>query len=193
FSLYYKSLSPLMAAGGLAMSYPESTLPATQESSDPILGDGTGRSPHGARYPQTGYLLDNAAREAPVRFSALSVLFDETTIRHLTGCGVAPGWRCLEVGAGGGSIANWLADRVGADGSVLATDIDPRFLESLQRANLEARRHNIAVDPLPEAAFDLIHARLVLMHLPERDIALARMIAALKPGGWLLEEEYDTT
>jgi 2-polyprenyl-3-methyl-5-hydroxy-6-metoxy-1,4-benzoquinol methylase len=137
----------------------ESTLPTTQEGFGLILSDPTGRATRDERCAHTGYLLEHAGREAPIRFAALSVLFDETTIRHLTKRGVAPGWHCLEVGAGGGSISNWLADRVGADGSVLATDIDTRYLESLQRPNLEARRHNIAVDPLPEGEFDLIHAR----------------------------------
>jgi SAM-dependent methyltransferase len=75
----------------------------------------------------------------------------------------------------------------------MATDIDPRFLESLNLPNLEVRRHNIATDPLPEGAFDLVHARLVLMHLPERERALACMISALKPGGWLIDEEYDSS
>jgi SAM-dependent methyltransferase len=97
------------------------------------------------------------------------------------------------VGGGSGSIATWLADRVGPEGHVLTTDIDPRFLESLNLPNLEVRRHDIASDPLPEAAFDLVHARLVLMHLPEREKALARMISALKPGGWLVDEEYDSS
>jgi SAM-dependent methyltransferase len=146
----------------------------------------------GARSGQTGYLLGNADREAPIRFAALSALFDPGTIRHLEQRGVGRGWHCLEVGAGSGSIASWLADRVGPTGRVLATDIDPRFLESLKRPNLEVRRHDIAVDPLPEAAFDLVHARLVLMHLPDREKALAHMISALKPGGWLVDEEYDS-
>jgi SAM-dependent methyltransferase len=141
----------------------------------------------------SSYLLDNATREAPVRFAALSELFDPGTIRHLRERGVGPGWHCLEVGGGGGSIASWLADRVGPTGRVLATDIDPRFLESLNLPNLLVQRHNIAADPLPEAAFDLVHARLVLMHVPEREQALARMISALKPGGWLVDEEYDSS
>lgn len=138
------------------------------------------------------YLLDNAGKETPARFAALSALLDPGTIRHLEDRGVAPGWHCLEVGGGSGSIASWLAHRVGPTGHVLATDIDPRFLESLHLPNLEVRRHDIATDPLPEAAFDLVHARLVLMHLPERETALARMISALKPGGWLIDEEYDS-
>jgi SAM-dependent methyltransferase len=138
------------------------------------------------------YLLDNAGREASARFDALSVIYDGDTIRHLEDRGVGEGWQCLEVGGGGGSIAGWLADRVGPTGRVLVTDIDPRFLESLSAQNVEVRRHNIATDPLPESAFDLIHARLVLMHVPEREQVLARLVAALKPGGWLVDEEFDS-
>jgi SAM-dependent methyltransferase len=138
------------------------------------------------------YLLANSGSETQKRFAALSELFDPGTIRHLDSCGVSRGWRCLEVGGGGGSIASWLADRVGPTGHVLVIDIDPRFLESLKHPNIEVLRHNIATDPLPDADFDLVHARLVLLHVPEREQALKRMISALKPGGWLVNEEYDS-
>jgi SAM-dependent methyltransferase len=138
------------------------------------------------------YLLANSGSETQTRFASLSELFDPGTIRHLDSRGVRRGWRCLEVGGGGGSVANWLADRVGPTGHVLATDIDPRFLETLKHPNIEILRHNIASDPLPEVAFDLVHARLVLLHIPQREQALERMIAALKPGGWLVAEEYDS-
>ncbi|HEX7157744.1 MAG TPA: methyltransferase domain-containing protein [Edaphobacter sp.] len=137
------------------------------------------------------YILDNARKEAADRFPALSASFDPGTIRHLEDLGVGPGWQCLEVGGGGGSIAAWLAARVAPTGHVLATDIDTRFLESLNLPNTEVRRHNIAADPLPEAAFDLVHSRLVLIHVPEREQALRRMIAALKPGGWIIDEDFD--
>jgi SAM-dependent methyltransferase len=139
------------------------------------------------------YLLDNAGREASARFSALAAILDRGTIRHLEERGISSGWHCLEVGGGGGSIASWLAARVGPAGLVLVTDIDPRFLESLQVPNLEVRRHDIVNDALPDAAFDLVHSRLVLLHLPERENALARMVAALKPGGWLVDEEFDSS
>jgi SAM-dependent methyltransferase len=139
------------------------------------------------------YALDNAAKEASGRFDALAAIYDPGTIRHLEQCGVSSGWQCLEVGGGGGSIAAWLAARAGPAGHVLVTDIDPRFLESLHSPNLEVRRHDIVNDALPEAAFDLVHSRLVLLHLPEREKALARMIAALKPGGWLVDEEFDAS
>lgn len=68
--------------------------------------------PSGARSSaDSSYLLDNAGREAPARFAALSAEFDPVTIRHLEHCGVGPGWRCLEVGGGDGSIANEITFR----------------------------------------------------------------------------------
>jgi len=140
----------------------------------------------------TNYIFDNAAeREAALRFSSLEVLHDPHTTRHLLATGVGKGWRCLEIGGGSGSIGRWLADRVGAEGHVLMTDINPSFLTDLGRTNLEVRRHDVGTDPLPEAAFDLIHTRLVLIHVPQRDAALPRLFSALKPGGWLLIEDYD--
>ncbi|HMI50792.1 MAG TPA: methyltransferase [Candidatus Saccharimonadales bacterium] len=140
----------------------------------------------------SAYILDNADPAVPARFDALSTLYDRATIQCLENCGVGPGWTCLEVGGGGGTIASWLAARVGPSGHVLVTDLDPRFLAGLNFSNLEVRCHNIVTDPLPEAAFDLIHARLVLVHLPARETVLKRLIAALKPGGWIIDEEFDS-
>jgi SAM-dependent methyltransferase len=144
------------------------------------------------RSAQGDYLFSNSGREAPTRFAALSELFDDATVLHLKKCGVERGWRCLEIGAGGGSIANWLSRRVGRSGHVLATDIDLRLLQSLKPPNVEVRCHDICADALPRGTFDLAHARLVLLHLPKREEALINMISALKPGGWLVVEEYDS-
>jgi SAM-dependent methyltransferase len=140
---------------------------------------------------KNGYALDNSHIQAGDRLAALDQLFDPGTIHHLEDRGVASGWQCLEVGGGTGSIATWLSERVGPSGRVVVTDINTRFLDALQRPNLEVRKHNIVTDPLPEGAFDLVHVRLVLMHVPERDAVLSRLIKALKPGGWLVDEEYD--
>ena len=137
------------------------------------------------------YVFDNAADQTRTRFDALEHIFDEGTIRHIEARGIGEGWTGLEIGGGGGSIAAWLARRVGPTGRILATDIDTRFLEMLCVPNLDVRRHSAASDPLPLAAFDIVHARLVLMHLPERTTVLQRMIAALKPGGWLVVEDFE--
>lgn len=104
---------------------------------------------------------------------------------------VKAGWRCLEVGAGGGSIAAWLGQRVGPSGQVVATDIDPRFVAALAAPYVEVRRHDIAHDDLEAGALDLVHARAVLEHLPEHERALDRLVGALRPGGWLLVEDTD--
>jgi hypothetical protein len=105
------------------------------------------------------YVFDNAVTaETDVRFSGLEATFDPSTIRYLTGVGVTEGWVCWEIGAGGGSIARWLAERVGPAGSVLATDIDPRFIPASQLGQLEVVHHDVTTDEIPAARYDLIQA-----------------------------------
>lgn len=137
------------------------------------------------------YALDNAWDKARQRLQLLEQHLDPMTRRRLSALGVGTGWRCLEVGGGGGSVARWLCERVGAAGHVLATDIDTRFLEEIRAPNLEARRHDLTGEDFPEAAFDLVHTRWLLHHLPHPEQAIRRMVAALRPGGWLLVEEVD--
>lgn len=142
---------------------------------------------------ESPYLLDNRKEEAGDRFTALADLYDPVTIRHFDTLGVGEGWRCLEVGAGGGSVVRHLSERIGPTGRVMATDIEPRFLEPLaELGNVDVARHDVVVDPLPEAEFHLIHARLVLVHIPERLVAIRRLVQALRPGGWLLIEDAET-
>ncbi|HKV43972.1 MAG TPA: methyltransferase domain-containing protein [bacterium] len=137
------------------------------------------------------YAFDPTWIHARQRLRGLEQLLDAGTIRRLEALGVAEGWHCLEVGAGGGSIAEWLCQRVGRAGYVMATDLDTRFLGALTMPNLDTRRHDIASDDLPERRFDLVLSRLVLEHIQEREKALRRMLSALKPGGWLVCEDTD--
>ena len=137
------------------------------------------------------YVFDNAAPQAASRLAVLAEVFDPGTIRHLAARGVGAGWRCLEIGGGLGSITRWLSGRVGAQGRVLTTDIDTRHLQAMRMSSVDVREHDILVDSLPEESFDLAYARLVLEHLVDPDTAIARMIAALKPGGWLLVEDFE--
>lgn len=139
------------------------------------------------------YVFDNSAPQARARLAALAEVHDAGTIRHLLARGVSDGWTCLEIGGGGGTITRWLSDRVGSAGYVLTTDIDTRFLATVGRANVEVRRHDILADPLPDARFDLAYARAVLEHLPDPDLAIDRMVTALKPAGWLVVEDMEAT
>jgi SAM-dependent methyltransferase len=140
---------------------------------------------------QDGYLLDNRQVEAGTRLAALAALFDPPTFRILDRVGVAPGWRCWEVGAGGMSVPAWLAGRVAPSGSVLATDLDLSWMPAEDRGAVEVMVHDVGTDPPPPGSFDLVHARLVLVHVPRREEAMAAMIGTLRPGGWLVVEDAD--
>jgi len=131
--------------------------------------------------------------EERARLRLIEELNDPATTRRLSSLGLISGWRCLELGAGAGSIACWLAARVAPSGQVVATDIDPRFLQNTTRPNLEVRRHDIRTDALECDAYDLVHCRNLLVHLPDPEQIARRMVAALRPGGWLVAEEPDFT
>ena len=137
------------------------------------------------------YVFANSDSIASQRLQLLAEIFDPVTRACLQRTGIAPGWACWEVGAGYGTVAQWMHEQVAPEGHVLATDLDPRFLARLAQHNLRVMRHDIVDGPLPKESFDLIHARLLLCHLPARERVLDRMIDALKPGGWLVIEDFD--
>jgi 2-polyprenyl-3-methyl-5-hydroxy-6-metoxy-1,4-benzoquinol methylase len=138
-----------------------------------------------AKPQQSGYAFQHTWQQERARLAALEAHCDPWSIANLETLDIQPGWRCLEVGAGGGSIAAWLCERVGPRGQVVATELETTFLETISAPNLEVRRHDITCDPLEEAAFDLVHVRAVLAHLPARAAVLRRLVVALKPHGWL--------
>jgi len=135
------------------------------------------------------YVFDQSWSREQQRLDALAGLYDEGSIEGFTRLGVGHGWRCLEVGAGTGTLARWLRDAVGPNGYVLATDLDTRFVEAFASLNLETRTHDVVSDPLPECDFDLVHARAVLEHLSEREAVLQKLIRAVRPGGWVFVED----
>ncbi|TLP50916.1 methyltransferase domain-containing protein [Microbispora tritici] len=138
------------------------------------------------------YVYDSDWQLETRRLLANQVIWDAGTIDHLERLGVRDGWRCLEVGAGCGSIAGWLADRSGPGGRVVAADLSTERLGWLAGRGVEVWRHDVRSDPLPAEAFDLIHARMLLQHLGEgRDAVVRRLAGALRPGGFLYVEDTD--
>jgi SAM-dependent methyltransferase len=135
------------------------------------------------------YLFNQDREQERARLAGLSAQFDSITVRHLATVGAAAGWHCLEVGAGAGSIARWLAATAGSTGSVVATDLDTQFLDDLPRPPVEVVRHDITGDPVEQEAFDLVHARAVLEHLPSRGEVVTRLVKARRPGGVLVLED----
>ncbi|HET9771438.1 MAG TPA: methyltransferase [Acidimicrobiia bacterium] len=138
------------------------------------------------------YLFGHDWAQERRRLALLEQIYDGGTRHLLSRLPLPADAHCLEVGAGAGSIALWLCDQVGEGGRVVGTDLDVEFLsERAAGTKLEVRRHDVVTEDLEKEAFDLVHARLVLEHIRERDDVLPRLVAALRPGGWLLLEDYD--
>ena len=107
-----------------------------------------------------------------------------------TGLGPGPGGAAgRSARAGRRCRPGWPA--AGPTGQVLATDIDISALQDAPEPGFEILRHDVSAEPAPLSGLDLVHARLVLMHVADRDAALTAMTGALRPGGWLLAEEAD--
>lgn len=140
--------------------------------------------------PGTPYAFNNDKPTAGSLLDALAEILDEFSHVRLAQAGVKEGARCLEVGAGAGSIAAWMADQVGPSGEVIALDIKPQHVRP--HPGVTVQRNNISVDPLPDGEFDVIHARAVLQHLPDREAVLAKLTGALKPGGAVVIEELES-
>jgi SAM-dependent methyltransferase len=152
------------------------------------------RDEHGVQQ-DPGYRLAGRGREAAEseRLDLLERLYDPGSRRRRRL--VQPGWRCLEVGAGRGSMAAWLAEQVGVSGQVVAIDIDVTFMQWIDLPNLEVRQHDILEDSLEAlgpGSFDLVCSRLMLFWLAGRqEAAIRNMAACLRPGGWLVDEDAD--
>lgn len=156
----------------------------------PMLSERTGEPLLDGRYRLAGVGRE-AAEDA--RLAVLERIYDPLSRRRRGFIG--RGWRCLEVGAGRGSMVAWLADRVGPTGRVVATDIDVTYLQRLDLPNVEIRQHDILDDPLDvlePASFDVVCSRLMVHHLIGRqEEAIRRMVLCVRPGGWLIDEDGD--
>ena len=118
-------------------------------------------------------------------------MFDPLSQRILVGIGVADRWRCLDAGAGRGSIAAWLARQVEPTGHVVAVDMDTELLHTVRDVSFERFRHDLTTDGPVGRDFDLVHCRFVLEHLPERERVLDELIDQLRPGGWIVVQDAD--
>lgn len=126
------------------------------------------------------------------RLARLAAVLDPFTRRRLTEAGIRTGSRCLEVGAGSGSVAVWMAERVAPGGQVVVADVDISQLRG--HPDIRWVEHDITTDPLgmlPGGGFDIVHARLVLSHVAGRLAVVNRLAGALAPGGALVVEEFD--
>lgn len=144
-----------------------------------------------AKSPKSTYILPHDLTGERQRLALMSELLDPLHRSFLEKLGLRPGWRCLEIGCGNGSISHWLATKVGPKGHVTATDLDLHYIDNLRAPNLEVRQFDILKDKIEPAKYDLVTARAVLHHVKSPKKAVQHMVAFLKPGGVLLSIEPD--
>ncbi|MFC9292983.1 class I SAM-dependent methyltransferase [Streptomyces sp. NPDC057011] len=143
-----------------------------------------GAAPPGeGRYGERVFRPDEGGEGDRIDLGALT--YDETTMTRLRLLGAGPGWRCLDVGAGTGSVARRLLEEAGV-AEVLAVDRDVRFLAAHPLPGLTVRQADITADDFTPGLFHLVHARFVLMHLPFPQRMVARLSRLLAPGGVLV-------
>ncbi|MBX9399603.1 methyltransferase domain-containing protein [Streptomyces sp. TRM72054] len=141
---------------------------------------------HSSRDP--GLLFAHDGDEEAARLAALAQVCDPVTERLLNRLALRPDARCLEIGAGIGTVVPMLLDRC-PDGSVVATDRETRLLEHIGHPQVQVCRQDVRVDDPPGGPFDVIHVRNLLCHLKDRHQVLQRVVSWLRPGGVLLVED----
>ncbi|MHB8244512.1 MAG: class I SAM-dependent methyltransferase [Acidimicrobiales bacterium] len=109
------------------------------------------------------------------------------------------GWRCADIGAGGGDVSVALAELAGREGRVYAIDSDPLARDETARA--AAGAGGAQVIALTQAAEDLVlpepvelaYCRFLLMHVLDPLQVLAQMVSVVIEGGFVVAQEPITT
>src|SRR5262245_65566390 len=109
------------------------------------------------------------------RLRLMSDLLDPSSKFHLLRIGVTDGWRCLEIGAGNGSLCQWLAQRVGPAGHVIASDIRTDMMEGIEGGNLEVLKFDVVYDGPSDGPYDLVAFRALLYYLRDHSCVCSKM------------------
>jgi SAM-dependent methyltransferase len=137
------------------------------------------------------YVLSNQWERERERLDSQAGGFDPASLAFCREAGLQQGARVLEVGPGTGRFAQLMADVVGPSGEVVAVDIDINLAASLPGRTFTLVDGDVRDGTVPAGPFDLVHARLVIGHLQDRRAAIEMLITRLRPGGWLVIEEFD--
>ncbi|MFJ3824502.1 class I SAM-dependent methyltransferase [Streptomyces nodosus] len=155
-----------------------------QEAGSRLHGGSDGPGRYGERMFRPG------EEGEPARIDLGALTYDPLTLARLRQLGAGPGWRCLDVGAGTGTVARALLREAGV-AEVVAADRDIRFLRDRPLPGLTPVEADVTSDRFGPALFgparfDLVHARFVLMHLPSPARMIERLAGLLAPGGVLV-------
>lgn len=143
------------------------------------------------------YVLGRSSAEYE-RLRNQARIWEAETGRLLDRVGLAQGARCLDAGCGPGETMRLMAQRVGPRGSVLGLDIDRglgtqalAMLRSTGHIQCEFETADLETDcAVSGAQFDLVYARLLLLHVTEPVAVLRRLWNLVAPGGYLVVHEY---
>ena len=149
----------------------------------------------GTRYGRKRLYLLAGLREGTIDNSGKAL--GRATRSALETVGLGPGMRCLDLGCGPGEVMRLMGELVGPNGAVLGIDVDGAMgreavevLRQTGRSQFSFVEQNLSEpDPLPEGPFDVVFARLLLVHLPNRLDVLRRMYEATRPGGVVLVQD----
>ncbi|GLZ00767.1 class I SAM-dependent methyltransferase [Actinoplanes sp. NBRC 103695] len=136
------------------------------------------------------YGFDNSTSDARDQVGHLADYLDPHTFAVLESLRLPVAGRYADIGAGAGTIAQWMAEHGGRNGSTLVIDLQPQHVPPHPR--IEILNQDIATVALQPASFDAIHARLLFMHLLQREQILTNLVDALKPGGKLIISDWAT-
>jgi ubiquinone/menaquinone biosynthesis C-methylase UbiE len=133
------------------------------------------------------------------RLRAQARMWEAAAGRLFDQAGLAPGASCLDAGCGPGETMRSMAERVGPAGRVLGIDRDAslgalavKMLHGEGHRQCSFREHDLSqAGAVPGGPFDLVYARLLLFHLPQRVETLSRLWDAVAPGGRLIVQDYD--
>lgn len=138
------------------------------------------------------YIFESVEQKAEFeRLKLVEDAFDEKTKSIIQNSGIVPGWKCLELGPGAGSILKWMSYLVGNEGKVVGIDKNTKYLETISTKQIDKIEGDILDIELESGAFDLIHTRYVLIHINESEKVIKKLTELLKPGGVLILEEPD--
>ena len=151
-----------------------------------------------AQRPHDLYALGHTPEEYE-RLRAQARVWEAATGRVLDQVGLAPGASCRDSVCGPGETILLMSQRVGPAGRVVGIDLDAplgalaqAMLHDAGHRHCEFHAHDLTgPSPVPGAPFDVVYARLLLFHLPERAAVLARLWDAVAPGGHLVVQDYD--
>jgi ubiquinone/menaquinone biosynthesis C-methylase UbiE len=146
---------------------------------------------------QQRYLLKRRAGEIERLHAQGDALIADAAIM-LDRIGVAPGWRCVDLGCGPRGITDLLSTRVGPTGRVVGLDSDAIVLDYARRhadshgfVNVEFVVGDVFHTELPAGSFDLVHTRFVLSNVGNAEGLLAECARLTRPGGCVAFQEAD--